>query len=1701
MNKKIKRILSVFLTLSMILSMIPVLSLPAYAEGIEEPNEITVTSWEHLSYVLNGLSSKEKVILGKDIKFEYEYDDYHTMADLIHIWDKRTLDLNGHKIELVDQSVDPRDKTKEELAVFTINPGGVLHIIDSRGGGEVWHHSQLSETNYDVSTVSNRRGHNVFLNQGGDLVVDGGNFIAGRKSKTWCVSVYKGIGFDRGLGHTLIYNGWGYNLSSGSVLRHKKGNSTLNGGSFTSHGDSTIWHYPIRDAGNINIIINGGNYNLIGDSEDNAYVIDSRFTRKNDNFQINRGTFSTERLIVREYQNDEWRVTDVQPKIIDSNQPTLNEDARFKYDGKERDLKWVKDNISKSSKKFEVIAGSPKISLSPEVEDNFYVITIGAKDYKIEAVVEPYLKDIGLGRKSELKFNLYNYNGGSNSSESVLTVKTDKKELTPYNFWVGEYDSNNKLIGGDTILFDTYVVEQSSPKVTVESEERVVNLNENVILRASVDREVKSYKWEVFKSGATSSVVLSEDGSEYSFTANEEGIYTYRCEVEDKYGGIGADIIIITVGGEHTKPSIHTEKVEFGLNTSKTVYLSNSGGIADRWTVDESTLPPGINFSVNADNDLAYFYGKPTKSGTYTVEVTAINNAGKDSKEIQIIVESPVNITTSAEHEVNKGASFSLQLSSNAPAGYLSSAPWKIDGGSLPEGLTLNGETGLISGNIKANSGKYNFTVSLISKNNTVTSKDFTITVNSKPEFTSSIIERTVNKGYKGTVINNLLTDGITDDIEITISGTSDIPSVIEGYGNYHLEWQAPNSEGTYTYTVTATNSYGASTATIKLTTVNTPTLVSGKTLDIVELPWGEVGKPYSSGDFLKDLVDVSAVDAEEYEWVVEYNSSYSLKLEDCGLSLDKKTGVITGTAISGTYEGDELKGLLATFNLENKENSSLKSGPIIATLYIVKENELNAPTEMSLSRDTIGKNLVNYVDINVDGYPTPKITLVSGSLPNKTDIKSESTSRFLKIQTPTTGKYTFKLKAENGLGTIEKTFTINVVEPERAAPPTIDLDPGVYPAGEEIVVTLSAENDTFYDFLMYSKNGSKYEPSEYNYKTINITEDTTISAYVNTAGTDKLDSEIVTFTYTFADKKVNALRIDTTELSNGKVEENYTGKLKATASEDKPISWLASGLPAGLSVASDGNFLGIPSEPGNFTVKVIASTSDTSVSKELKLLVENNLPSSKAPTINIHPVGAIYKMDVSAVALTVEAEGDDTLGYQWYESKDNSSSTLSDDVLVQSGTNKNYTPSTDIAGIKYYYVLVTNSKEGHQAGKMASNAAKIEVQYDAGTPYFDDKDDRQYLFTQATDQIIMEMALVDDGGVLSYEWYKMLETEPDTSKDTKLTLTSEDKDGVLNIKAPATGDVHKYYAVVKNHNEDATALKTSPEVISPIHIVEATDQIMYKITFDQQYDGIKTNIYTNFDGVLGLLPQPERDGYNFKGWYKEVSGLTKVNGDEVYIEDTTLYAQWSKNSSGGGGGTVEANPVAPVIPEDMVLPFIDVAKSDWFYDNVYYVYTNNLMKGTSETTFAPYSNTTRAMIVTILHRLEGTPKAGANPFTDVAEGSYYYDAVAWASENKIVRGYGNGKFGPNDSLTREQLVTILYNYSIFKGYDTTVTKSLDNFADGATVSGYAKTAMEWAVEKGIVTGIGADLLSPTSTATRAQMAAILQRYIETIVE
>ena len=154
-------------------------------------------------------------------------------------------------------------------------------------------------------------------------------------------------------------------------------------------------------------------------------------------------------------------------------------------------------------------------------------------------------------------------------------------------------------------------------------------------------------------------------------------------------------------------------------------------------------------------------------------------------------------------------------------------------------------------------------------------------------------------------------------------------------------------------------------------------------------------------------------------------------------------------------------------------------------------------------------------------------------------------------------------------------------------------------------------------------------------------------------------------------------------------------------------------------------------------------------------------------------------------------------------------------------------------------------------------------------------------------------------------------------------------------------------------------------------------------------------------------------------------------------------------------------------------------------------------MSGTGKGQFSPNMTTSRAMLVTILYRLEGSPKVSRATFTDVSANMYYSDAVAWASSNKIVSGYGNGRFGPNDLITREQLATILYRYAQYKNYDTSAKGSIFKFADGLSVHTYAVEAMNWAVGAELLSGVGDKSLNPTGNATRAQVATILMRFYE----
>lgn len=193
----------------------------------------------------------------------------------------------------------------------------------------------------------------------------------------------------------------------------------------------------------------------------------------------------------------------------------------------------------------------------------------------------------------------------------------------------------------------------------------------------------------------------------------------------------------------------------------------------------------------------------------------------------------------------------------------------------------------------------------------------------------------------------------------------------------------------------------------------------------------------------------------------------------------------------------------------------------------------------------------------------------------------------------------------------------------------------------------------------------------------------------------------------------------------------------------------------------------------------------------------------------------------------------------------------------------------------------------------------------------------------------------------------------------------------------------------------------------------------------------------------------------------------------------------------------VRPRPSTPDVTPASPLPFVDVADGDWYYAAVADLHSRGLLQGTDETHFTPNVPLTRGAAATLLYRLEQQPGTGSlTSFPDVETGSWYTDGVCWAQENGVVNGYTDGRFGPNDPVTREQMVAILYRYAQFKGYAWNAPAGLDAFTDADRVSPYAAEAMSWAVANGLIQGVGGGRLAPSAVATRAEIAALLSRFL-----
>ena len=312
------------------------------------------------------------------------------------------------------------------------------------------------------------------------------------------------------------------------------------------------------------------------------------------------------------------------------------------------------------------------------------------------------------------------------------------------------------------------------------------------------------------------------------------------------------------------------------------------------------------------------------------------------------------------------------------------------------------------------------------------------------------------------------------------------------------------------------------------------------------------------------------------------------------------------------------------------------------------------------------------------------------------------------------------------------------------------------------------------------------------------------------------------------------------------------------------------------------------------------------------------------------------------------------------------------------------------------------------------------------------------------------------------------------------------DNNGLVTIKGAGTAIITATVSETENYNSKSTSYTINVKRYSS-HSGGGGSSTSYTISFD-------TNGGTQIDSVRvrrnGLLKEPEspvKAGYMFDGWYSDKELSVKYDFASKVTKSFTLYAKWHEEKSDNNHSGIS----------DWDNPFKDVHKNDWFYDSIKYVYINGMMKGVASDLFAPDGNITRAMFITVLYRIENEPDTECdNSFNDVEANSYYEKAVYWGRKNGIVKGITNTEYAPDLNITREQMAAMIYRYMTYKNMDLSVGENTNilSYADCSNISDYAIPAMQYAIGSGIIKGMTDNTLEPQGISTRAQAATVFMR-------
>lgn len=593
------------------------------------------------------------------------------------------------------------------------------------------------------------------------------------------------------------------------------------------------------------------------------------------------------------------------------------------------------------------------------------------------------------------------------------------------------------------------------------------------------------------------------------------------------------------------------------------------------------------------------------------------------------------------------------------------------------------------------------------------------------------------------------------------------------------------------------------------------------------------------------------------------------------------------------------------------------------------------------------------------------------------------------------------------------------------------------------------------------------------------------------------------------------------------------------------PSAYVASGYVAGTSDVSGYSYKVVAkTNTGNVEVKPAVSAPEVkvseSISKEDKAKVEEAAKTVSAPTLGAAAADEAQKIDKTKadelVAKANEVTGETSEKKLYVQS-----------ALKVEPTAYNETTKTLALDITPQYRVVASTATTADEIKLDGNTKNAQVVQDYQTMDI----------TKAT-VVTMELPTgfaVADGDKLSIQHTKNGTVEyytgTVTKKDDKFYLTfitNGFSPFVISVPAASIGEnvYPTLQAAVENVKKNET-IKLAKDVDEAI-VVTVAKSINFKVdTNSKKFDAAK-NIVAGSNTTVKVTG--ESSPYTYEFTYTKPSSSSSggsSSGKTTYKVTTSAVNNGGVNASPssaekGAVITITLSPdkgykldkltvidgsgktVSTVKKSDTVYTFTmpasavkvgvsyvkatetpsetkfnDVSANDWFASAVDYVTGKGMMNGTADNTFSPKANTTRGMVVTVLYRLENQPSTSAASFTDVASGAYYANAVAWANANGIVSGYGSGKFGPNDKVTREQLAAILYRYAQYKKYDVSGANSLDGYTDVQSVSSYAVPALQWANAAGVVTGKSGSKLDPKGNATRAEVAAMLMRFCENV--